>query len=89
MNNEVEYMEELYERISEYDALIIDADDLVEQDMNTGIIKVDKSVFDNFVANAVIYIYCADINADVVMEFVMTKEDDEGITMEWLDCFSV
>ena len=89
MYNEVDYMEDFYERVAEYDALIIEADDLIEQDMNKGIIKIDNSVFDDFVENAVIYIYCADINADVVMEFVMKAEDDDGIIMEWLDCFSV
>ena len=89
MYNEVDYMEDFYERVAEYDALVIDADDLIEQNMNRGIIKIDKSVFDDFVENAVIYIYCADINADVVMEFVMKTEDNDGITMEWLDCFSI
>lgn len=89
MYNEVDYMEDFYDRVAEYDALIIEADDLIEQDMNKGIIKIDNSVFDDFVENTVIYIYCADINANVVMEFVMTAEDDDGITMEWLDCFSI
>lgn len=89
MYNEVDYMEDFYERVAEYDALIIEADDLIEQDMNKGIIKIDNSVFDDFVENAVIYVYCADINADVVMEFVMKAEDDGGIIMELLDCLSV
>ena len=89
MYNEVDYMEDFYERVAKYDALIIEVDDLIEQDMNKGIIKIDNSVFDDFVENAVIYIYCADINANVVMEFVMKAEDDDGIIMEWLDCFSV
>ena len=82
-------LDDFYERVSKYDALIIDADDLVEQDMNKGIIKICNSVFDDFVENTVICIYCADINADVVMEFVMREECSDGIVMEWLDCFSV
>ena len=88
-DREAEYMEKFYDKISEYDALIIDADDLVEQDMNKGIIKICNSVFDDYVKDAVIYIYCADINADVIMEFVMKENCDDGIVMEWLDCFSV
>ena len=89
MYNEIDYMEDFYERVAEYDALVIEADDIIEQDMNKGIIKIDNSVCDDFVENAVIYIYCADINANVVMEFIMKSEDDDGIIMEWLDCFSV
>lgn len=85
----VDYMEDFYARVAEYDALVIDTGDLIEQDMNRGIIKIDNSVFDDFVENAVIYIYCADINANVVMEFVMKTEDSDGITMEWLDSFSI
>ena len=77
MYNEVDFMEDFYERVAEYDALIVEADDLIEQDMSKGIIKIDNSVFDDFVENAVIYIYCTDINADVVMEFVMKTEDDD------------
>ena len=82
-------IDELIARVAEYDALIIDADDLIEQDMNRGIIKIDKSVFDDFVENTVIYIYCPDINANSVMEFVIKTEDDDSITMEWLDSFSL
>ena len=84
-----DYMEDFYERIAKYDALIIEADNLIEQDMNDGIIKLDKSIFNDFVKNAVICIYCADINANVVMEFIMTEEDNDGIIMELLDCFNV
>jgi hypothetical protein len=80
---------ELIARVAEYDALIIDADDLIEQDMNRGIIKIDKSVFDDFIENTVIYIYCPDMDANSVMEFVMKTEDDDSITMEWLDSFSL
>lgn len=82
-------LDDFYEIVSKYDALIIDADDLVEQDMNKGIIKICNSVFNDYVKDAVIYIYCADINADVIMEFVMKENCDDGIVMEWLDCFSV
>lgn len=89
MYNETDYMEDFYARVAEYDALVIEADDLIEQDMNRGIIKIDKSVFDDFIENTVIYIYCADMDADSVMEFVMRTEDDDGITMEWLDSFSI
>ena len=88
-NYEIDYMEDFYDKVAEYDALIIEADDLTEWDMNKGIIKIDKGVFNNFAENTVVYIYCADIDADVVMELVMMAEDEDSITMEWIDCLSV
>jgi len=80
-----DYMEDFYEKVAEYNALVLDADDLIEQDWNIGIVKVDNSVFDDFVENSIIYIYCPDINANYILEFVMKSEDDDGIIMEWLD----
>lgn len=76
------------EKFTEYGVLFIDVDDIIERDMNKGIIKIDKSVFDDFVENAVVYIYCKELDIDV-MEFVMLSEDSDSITMEYLGSFSV
>lgn len=74
-------MEEL---IAEYDALILDTND-IDFDERTGIAKVNKEVFDCFMENYYIDIYCPDINANYIIQFKMISEDEDTITMEWLD----
>lgn len=82
-------MENVSSSIAKYNALILEAEDFIEHDMKNGIIKVSKDIFDCFVKDTVVYIYCADINADFIMECVMVSEDEDGIVMDWLYCFSV
>lgn len=62
----------------------LEKEDLLECDMNTGKIKVDKSIFDNFVPNSYINIIFTDSESDEMMSFAMISEDDEGIFMEAL-----
>lgn len=82
-------VDEFIEKIASYDVPIFEEDDFISIDMNTGIVKVDKSVFNNFVENSYIEIYCPDINANYIMQFVMVSEDNEGITMECIDSISI
>lgn len=86
---DIDEFDEFIEKVASYDVPVFEADDFISIDMNTGIVKVDKSVFDNFVENSYIEIYCPDINANYIMQFVMISEDSEGITMEWIDSISI
>jgi hypothetical protein len=53
--------------------------------MRTGNIKVDKGIFDDFVANTYVNIcFVDDKREDRVAQYVMTSEDDKGIVMEYL-----
>jgi len=58
--------------------------ELLECDMNTGKIKVDKQIFDDFVPNTYINIKFVDTDSEEVLQYVMTSEDDDGIYMEQL-----
>lgn len=64
--------------------LYLEFADLIECDMNTGKIKVDKDIFDDFVPNACINIQFVGTDCDNISEFVMVAEDNEGIFMELL-----
>ena len=66
--------------------LYLEAEELLEFDMRTGNIKVDKGIFDDFVANTCVNICFVDDKRDGrVAQYVMVSEDDDGIYMEWLD----
>lgn len=78
-------VEDFIEEIASYDAVTLEEDTFINFDMNTGIAKVDKDIFDCFVENSYIDIYCPDINANYIMQFTMVSEDEEGIIMEWID----
>ena len=70
--------------------LYLEAEELLEFDMRTGNIKVDKSIFDDFVVNTCVNICFVDDKRDGrVSQYVMVSEDDEGIFMEWLDEFRI
>lgn len=68
-----------------YVDLYLEAEELLELDMRTGNIKVDKSIFDDFVANTYVNIsFVDDKRDDRVAQYVMVSEDDEGIVMEYI-----
>lgn len=64
--------------------LHLEISDLLENNEEKGIIKVDKSVFDDFAANTYIYISFVDGEEEnAVFEYIMISEDNEGIVMEY------
>lgn len=66
--------------------LILDSEELLELDMKTGNIKVDKDIFDDFVENTYVNIqFIDDKRQDRVAQYKMISEDDEGIVMEYLE----
>ena len=67
--------------------LFLELEELLECDIKTGKIKVDKQIFDDFVPNTYINIQFVDTDSDEVLQYTMVAEDDEGIFMEYLgDC---
>lgn len=64
--------------------LYLEREELLECDIKTGNIKVDKQIFDDFVPNTYINIQYVDTNSDEVISYTMVDEDDEGIFMEYL-----
>jgi hypothetical protein len=67
--------------------LFLEIDELLEYDMKTGNIKVDKQILDDFVPNTYSNIQFVDTDSDEILQYTMVSEDDEGIYMEYLgDC---
>ena len=64
--------------------LVLEIEELLECDIKTGKIKVDKQIFDDFVPNTYINIQFVDTDSDEILQYVMVAEDDEGIFMEYL-----
>ena len=65
--------------------LVLDSEELLEFDMKTGNIKVDKDIFDDFVVNTYVNIQFVDDNReDRIAQYKMISEDDDGIVMEYL-----
>lgn len=65
--------------------LYLEAEELLDFDLRTGNIKVDKSIFDDFVSNTCVNIYFVDGKIDDrIAQYVMVSEDDVGIVMEYL-----
>ena len=66
--------------------LFLEREELLECDMKTGNIKVDKQIFDDFVPNTYINIQFVDVKDKYagIWQFSMVAEDDEGIFMEYL-----
>lgn len=64
--------------------LILEISDLLSYNERSHDIKVDKSVFDDFQENTVIYIYFVEDNDDCIREYEMISEDEEGIEMFYL-----
>lgn len=54
-----------------------------ELDMKTGTLMVDKSVFDDFIADSIIRVYFPDEDGEPTYEYQMVKEDDDYIYMEY------
>lgn len=65
--------------------LFLEREELLECDIKTGNIKVDKQIFDDFVPNSYINIQFVEDEDEGVWQFSMVAEDDEGIFMEYLD----
>lgn len=65
--------------------LILDSEELLEFDMKTGNIKVDKSIFDSYVQDRYLNISFVDDNIqDRIAQYKMISEDAEGIIMEYI-----
>lgn len=65
--------------------LILESEELLEFDMRTGNIKVDKDIFDDYVENTYINIHFIDDNVENrVAQYKMISEDDDGIIMEYI-----
>ena len=65
--------------------LVLEREELLECDIKTGNIKVDKQIFDAFVPNTYINIQFVEDEDEGIWQFSMVAEDDEGIFMEYLD----
>jgi hypothetical protein len=64
--------------------LWLEMEELLEFDVNTGAIKVDKSIFDDFIQNTYVDIVFVDKNPDEILRYIMVAEDTDGIDMELL-----
>ena len=64
--------------------LYLEMSDLISYDSDTGIIRVDKSVFDSFVPNTYINIQFIDSPTEGLYQFIMVSETDTYIEMEML-----
>lgn len=65
--------------------LILDSEELLEFDLRTGNIKVDKSIFDSFTRDTYLNISFVDDNRqDRIAQYKMISEDGEGIFMEYI-----
>lgn len=64
--------------------LILELEDLLDYNKRTHDIKVDKSIFDDFVENKLIYIHFVEDEEGCVGEYKMIFEDEEGIFMEYM-----
>jgi hypothetical protein len=65
--------------------LVLDSEELLDFDMRTGNIKVDKDIFDDFIPNTYVNIQFVDDNReDRIAQYKMISEDDEGIIMEYI-----
>ena len=62
--------------------LFLERSDLLEFNDKTYNIKVDKSVFDDFVRDTYINICFVDWHEDEVFQYLMVSEDNDGINME-------
>lgn len=62
-------------------ALQLEVADLLSNDVDAGIIKVSKDIFDDFNKGTLVEIVFVDEQTDVVFAYQMVSEDDEGITM--------
>ena len=65
-------------------ALQLEVADLLVNDVDTGIIKVSKDIFDDFNKGTWVEIVFVDEHPDVIFTYQMISEDDEGITMSLL-----
>jgi hypothetical protein len=63
--------------------LTLDTDDLLVNDIDKGIIKVSKDIFDDFQENTIIDIKFVDDNSEAIHTYQMIDEDEEGITMRY------
>lgn len=62
-------------------ALQLELADLLSNDIDAGIIKVSKDIFDDFNKGTWVEIIFIDERPDVVYSYQMVSEDDESITM--------
>ena len=63
----------------------LDTEELLEFDMKTGNIKVDKELFDDFVQDTYVNIHFTDDKRpNRIAQYKMISEDDEGIFMEYI-----
>jgi hypothetical protein len=61
--------------------LTLDTDDLLVNNIDKGVIKVSKDIFDDFQENTIIDTKFVDDNSEAIHTYKMVSEDEEGITM--------
>lgn len=71
--------------------IIIESDDLLVNDPDKGLSKIDGSVFDDFEKYSIIKIIFSDCEEDTVFEYQMLAQDPEtkDIIMEYFDSYSI
>lgn len=74
----------IFNKVLEPADLFLEMEELLECDIKTGNIKVDKNIFDDFVPNTYINIQFVDTDSEETLQYVMVAEDDRGIFMEYL-----
>jgi len=74
--------------VENYVDLVLEIADLNSYKNEGEIIEIDKSIFDDFQVNTVIYILFVE-NDSGVYEYVMTKETEESIVCELMDIINV
>lgn len=64
--------------------LVLEIADLLKYDEYTSDIEVDKSIFDDFQKDKVIYVIFVEKNDGTIYEYKMVSEDFDGIVMDCL-----
>lgn len=64
--------------------IILEKEELFEFDEKTGNIKIDKSIFNDYIESSVINIEFTDYNENTVFQYKMIEETDEYIELEFI-----
>lgn len=63
--------------------LILEDAELINRDLKTGDIEVDKDIFDDFEEDTYIKIQFSDTDDDTIFIYIMKAETDDSILMEY------
>jgi len=64
--------------------LVLEEKELLFNDNKSGIIRVDKSIFDDFQKDSCIFVSFSDAYSETVFTYIMTNESDDYIEMQLL-----